>query len=201
MVSIRQTTLKYRGQKAVTYETIRRKQARWHWEEEHVSRMLHALRPISVLDCPVGTGRFIPLYGAMSIGTVCGIDASEEMLTLARRKISRRMRANTTVSMFRGDASRIDGSDSTYDVVVCVRFLDLIDEEAMREVVRELCRVARRAVVLTIRLGPAYVPKSNTATHARAKFLALVRRLGFALADSIEFRDAGWTLMTITRGR
>lgn len=195
MVSIRQTTLKYRGQKAATYELVRRKQARWHWEEEHVSRMLRALRPSSVLDCPVGTGRFLPLYGALA-AHVLGLDASEEMLALARAK-KRRHAGRHQLEI--GDAASTGCDDGRYDVVVCVRFLDLIDEEAMRAVMRELCRVARRAVVLTIRLGDAYVPKSNTATHDKKKFAALVRRLGFVMTDIVSFRDAGWMLMTIER--
>lgn len=198
MVSIRQTTLKYRGQKAATYELIRKKQARWAWENEHVERMLRALRPSGVLDCPVGTGRFLPLYGngtIRSIDCVLGIDASEEMLALAKRK-------GPWTMLRKGDASDLVGiEDKAWDVAVCVRFLDLIDEDAMRRVVRELCRVARRAVVLTIRLGPTYVPKSNTATHHEKKFFELVRRLNFEVTDLVKFRNAGWTLMTIRRRR
>lgn len=192
-VSIKTTTRKYRGRKAATYEAIRTRQARWHWENEHVERALRALAPVSVLDCPVGTGRFLPLYRKLGCD-VRGVDASEEMLALARRK------SRGYVSLEIGDASDLDsGYEAAYDVVVCVRFFDLIDEDAMLKVMRELCRVARRAVILTIRLGPEYVPKANTATHSRPKFLALVRRLGFVVTEEASFREAGWTMMTIAR--
>jgi ubiquinone/menaquinone biosynthesis C-methylase UbiE len=197
MVSIRETTRKYRGRKAATYEAIRARQARWAWENEMVEQALRALAPSSVLDCPVGTGRFLPLYGSLA-AHVLGLDASEEMLALARRK-KRRHAGRHKLEI--GDATSTGCDDGRYDVAVCVRFLDLIDEDAMRAVMRELCRVARRAVLLTIRFGTEYVPKSNTATHSRQKFLALVRRLGFELDQDAQFREAGWTFVTLTRRR
>lgn len=200
MVSITQTARKYHGRKAATYDEIRTKQQRWTLENDAVDKLLRKLKPVSsVLDVPVGTGRFLPLYEVLSVATVFGVDVSEEMLALARQKVTRRMRQNATVELALGDATKLDASDATVDVVVCVRFLDLIDEEAMRKVVTELCRVARRGVILTIRLGDAYVPKTNTAEHDRAAFNRLVKKLGWRVEESIPIFDAGWTVMRLGR--
>lgn len=198
MVSIEQTTRKYHGRKAATYESIRTRQQRWSWESEHAERMLRALSPIDVLDCPVGTGRFLRLYKRLGVASVLGVDASSSMLALARR---RTQVSDRHVSLVEGDATALRSEDRSWDVAVCVRFLDLIDEDAMRRVVRELCRVAHRAVILTVRLGEVYVPKSNTATHDRRKFHALVRRLGFDATEAVQFREAGWYMITLTRRR
>lgn len=205
MVSIAQTSKKYRGRKAETYDAVRKRQVRWRLENEAVERMLMALRPRSVLDCPVGTGRFIATYrGIDSIDYVLGIDASKEMLVLA----GRRVRRGDQISLVRGtmpeclaDYAMLAENTLTggYDVAVCVRFLDLIEEEAMRQVVGELLRVARRAVILTIRWGEDYVPKVNTATHDRNGFKRLVRRLGWRIEETVPIFDAGWVVMRLGR--
>lgn len=197
MVSIEQTRRKYHGRKAETYDEIREKQGRWRLENEAVAHLLPG-GLTSVLDCPVGTGRFLPLYDSRKVPCVLGIDASEEMLALARKKVNRR-RTGAVTLMVVGDAANLEGSDRTWDACICVRFLDLIDETAMRAVVTELCRVARRAVILTIRLGESYVPKVNTATHDRRKFNALVKKLGWTIEESIPIFDAGWVVMRLGR--
>lgn len=200
MVSIEQTSRKYRGRKAQTYEDVRRRQERWAIENEAVQRYLTELRPTGVLDCPVGTGRFLRLYEKLSVQEIICVDISEEMLALARQKRMRgAARWTSSVHFLVGDAREHDCVDRRVDVAVCVRFLDLIDEEAMRAVMRETCRVARRAVVLTIRLGERYVPKTNTATHDRKKFYRLVRSLGMEIAHATPVFRQGWEVMMLRR--
>ena len=195
MVTIDQTRRKYRGRKAETYDEVRVRQTRWVFENREVERMLRELAPVSVLDCPVGTGRFLDLYHSIG-ATVVGIDVSDEMLSLARKKMGKRISKNALLT---GDAANIDASDRLFDAAVCVRFLDLIDQDAMRAVMRELTRVARRAIILTIRLGEAYHNKSNTATHDRRRWFALVNRLGWSVVETVQFRDAGWTIARLQR--
>lgn len=200
MVSIEQTSRKYRGRKAATYEEVRQRQERWAIENEAVRRYLTELRPRSVLDCPVGTGRFFGVYRELNVQTIHGVDTSEEMLALARKKKMRWGILNRDrVVLEQGDASNLRWGRDTMDVAVCVRFLDLIDEEAMRRVMREMSRVARRAVVLTIRLGDRYVPKTNTATHDRRKFYRLVRGLGLEVAHATPVFRQGWEVMMLRR--
>jgi ubiquinone/menaquinone biosynthesis C-methylase UbiE len=204
MVSIEQTSKKYRGRKAETYEAVRTKQGRWRLENEAVERMLAAMKPTSVLDCPVGTGRFLPLYAKLGIRLVIGVDASEEMLALAQRKLSRRARNCGYLKLVRGDASDLSRSVGmrdpySVDVTVCVRFLDLIDEQAMRRVMHELMRVTRRSVILTIRLGENYVSKVNTATHDQRAFLRLVGRAGWQVEEMVPIFKQGWQVIRLGR--
>jgi ubiquinone/menaquinone biosynthesis C-methylase UbiE len=207
-VTMEKTSRKYRGKKAATYEAVRSKQRRWSLENRAVAKLLPA-DCISVLDCPVGTGRFLPLYADRGIPVVQGVDVSDEMLALARHKVARAMRVykkqklSGMIALERGYADALRWSDHSFDVVVCVRFLDLIEELSMRQVVREACRVAQRAVILTIRLGDSYVPRVNTATHGRANFNRLVKNLGWCVEESILIgtdRGTGqWTVVKLGR--
>lgn len=200
MVSIVQTSRKYRGRKAETYDAVRGKQARWKIENETVSRMLGELRPRSVVDCPVGTGRFLETYATLGVASVSGYDISNEMLVLARDKNKKlhKKYPNTLIGLYQGSALEIDQTVSA-DVAVCVRFLDLIEEKAMRVVVTELCRIACRGIVLTIRLGSEYVPKVNTSTHDKKRFRLLVTRLGWEISESVPVLNAGWEIIRLER--
>lgn len=196
MVSIAQTMKKYHGRKAETYDEIRTKQGRWHLENAAVEKMLSTCDLSHVLDCPVGTGRFLALYRKIGTKMVTGIDASSSMLSLAGKKTKG---GGMFLRLSTGDATATEKQDKEFSTTVCVRFLDLIDEEAMRRVMAEITRVTSHSIVLTIRLGDAYVPKSNTAEHDRAKFNALVKRLGWKIEESIPIMNAGWTVMRLGR--
>jgi ubiquinone/menaquinone biosynthesis C-methylase UbiE len=198
MVSLTQTEKKYHGKKAETYDEIRTKQVRWKVEHETVSGWIEKLKPNRVLDCPVGTGRFLQMYDAFGVEYVTGVDVSEEMLALARKKISKKMKRNH-LGLVQGSATKIEVADKFYDCVVCVRFLDLIDEEAMRSVVTELARVSRKNIICTIRFGDKYLPKSNTAEHDRKKFNQLIGRLGFKIEDTAQFREGSWHILLLGR--
>jgi hypothetical protein len=93
----------------------------------------------------------------------------------------------------------IIAEDEWYDCTVCVRFLDLIDEDAMRAVVKELCRVTKRHIICTIRFGDKYVAKSNTAEHDAKKFKALVKRCGFHISKTERFREGSWHILLLER--
>jgi ubiquinone/menaquinone biosynthesis C-methylase UbiE len=198
-VTIEKTTKKYRGLKALTYDKIRMKQQRWDQENAAVERMLGILKPAVLLDCPVGTGRFLQTAADCGVAEYIGVDASEEMLTLAHRKITRTMKNKMTVRLDVGDARHHKCVDERVDVTLCIRFLDLIDETAMRAVMREMMRVTRRCIILTIRLGDSYIAKSNTATHDAKRFRSLVRKDGWRIIEEVPVFNAGWFIMRIEK--
>lgn len=192
-VSIDSTTKKYHGRKAETYESVRTKQERWDIENATVEAMLVKLKPQSVLDVPVGTGRFIPMYDRLKIRRVVGIDVSSSMLATAHNKTKKLH--YSTVRLICKDVRQVE--KTTAEVSVCVRFLDLIDEEAMRSVMKTLMRLSSKAIICTIRFGPTYVPKSNTATHDEAKFLKLLSREGWHVARSVSVFKQGWQILLL----
>ncbi len=106
--------------------------------------LLEALGPVKgrrVLDVGTGTGRAaIGLAEAGAI--VTGIDASAEMLAVAR---SRAAAARVSVTFERGDAHALPVGDRSVDAAVCLRVLmHAID---WKTCVAELCRVSRWRVV------------------------------------------------------
>lgn len=191
-VTFEQTKQKYRGKKAATYETVRRKQERWDLENRAVEHYLEGARG-PLLDVPVGTGRFLNLYDNLGFHSH-GVDASKEMLALARKK-----RGAEMCVLREGDASDLEFEDGAFGTAVCVRFLDLIPEDSMRKVMAELCRVTRHRVVLTIRLGEKYVHKSNTCTHDRLKFYRAVKRLGWHVYHATPIFKQGWEVIRLDR--
>jgi ubiquinone/menaquinone biosynthesis C-methylase UbiE len=188
MVSIQTTSKKYRGQMAAKYESKRKPQIRWSLENEIVTTMLQGAKGL-VLDCPVGTGRYLKLYRELKLDFI-GIDSSEEMLALARKK-------KLGDSLEIGDATNLNYKPRTFNHAVCIRFLDLIDEDAMQQTIKELCRVTRHTIICTIRFGDKYVPKVNTATHDEKKFKALIKRLGWKIAEERAIFGKGWFVLKL----
>ena len=190
MVSIDATSKKYHGKMASDYEENRREQGRWKIENAEVERLLTELRPKSVLDVPVGTGRFIPVYDKLRVKHVVGVDISSSMLAIAGKKRVK----YSKVKLYEGDARKIKES---VDVAVCVRFLDLIDEKAMYAVMANLLTCANDAVICTIRFGKKYVPKSNTAEHNEKQFRKFVRVGGWEIKEAIPIFTLGWHILLI----
>lgn len=201
MVSYEATKRKYRGKMASGYVAKRSRQERWHRENELVQGMLRQIctRRSVVLDCPVGAGRFLPTYAPIGCRVV-GVDSSDEMLALAAKEL-RRLQSGDRVRLTVGDAVDLDHADESVDVAVCVRFLDLVPQSTMRAAVAELCRAARRHVILTIRLGDAYVEKVNTATHDSRGFRRLVTTLGWRVAEEYPIFNQGWTVLRLERSK
>lgn len=190
------TAKKYRGKMASGYYKKRVKQERWMIENETVEQMLKTLKPKSVLDMPFGEGRFIKLHREMGHDVV-GVDSSGEMLALANKKLKK----DDNIQLITGDARSMNFENRSYDVVVCVRFLDLIDEASMWLVLGVILRAARRGVICTIRLGEKYVCKSNTATHDEKKFRSFVTRSGFKITRDVPVFNEGWHILQMERVR
>jgi ubiquinone/menaquinone biosynthesis C-methylase UbiE len=97
-------------------------------------------RPI--LDVGTGTGRAALLF-ARGGAAVTGLDASEEMLTIARQRAAGE---GLSVAFRRGDAHDLEFADRTFDIAVSLRVL--MHTPNWRRCIAELCRVASRLVIV-----------------------------------------------------
>lgn len=151
--------LKYNGSVAEGYDAKRVSQEKWQNENRIIEDWLWDL-PIgtAVLDCPVGTGRFIPLYEELGFH-VLGLDISEDMLKQAASKVK-----GENVYCRLGDVRELDLADSSYDVAMCIRLFRWLEPEDVKKALRELQRVARDRVIFNIRLGPENHPKRHYLT-------------------------------------
>jgi ubiquinone/menaquinone biosynthesis C-methylase UbiE len=96
----------------------------------------------SVLDVGTGTGRAALLLAA-SGARVTGVDASAEMLAMARQRAAD---AGARIAFLQGDAHQLEFADRSFDIVVSLRVI--MHTPRWRECVAELCRVSRDRVVL-----------------------------------------------------
>lgn len=177
-----------------TYETKRKKQERWDIENAVVEKMLTKLAPKSVIDMPVGTGRFLPVYDRLKVRNVIAIDVSDSMIRLAKEKLKKIKYSR--INFLCKDVRKWKTND-TAEVSVCVRFLDLIDESAMYDVLTKLMKHSTRGIICTIRLGPEYVPKSNTATHNEKKFRRFLEKQDWKIAKSHPVFAQGWFIFLL----
>ncbi|HXE80004.1 MAG TPA: methyltransferase domain-containing protein [Vicinamibacterales bacterium] len=96
----------------------------------------------SVLDVGTGTGRAALMLAATG-ARVTGVDASDEMLRVARERAGAQ---TLNVRFERGDAHALPFANGSFDVVVCLRVL--MHTPGWRQCVGELCRVARTRIVI-----------------------------------------------------
>lgn len=110
-------------------------------QEHQIAAFLAPLEGRRVLDVGTGTGR-AAIALAKRGAIITAVDASAEMLEVARRRASE---AGATVAFARGDAHRLDFPDRAFDAVVCLRVL--MHTPDWRGSLRELCRVSSGRVV------------------------------------------------------
>lgn len=104
--------------------------------------MLGPVQGRRILDVGTGTGRGAFLLASAG-ARVTGIDASEQMLAIARARAAE-MHADVAFEV--GDAHQVQFGDRSFDIAVSLRVL--MHTPRWRQCVGELCRVADRAVVL-----------------------------------------------------
>jgi SAM-dependent methyltransferase len=110
-------------------------------QDEVVARFLGPVEGRRILDVGTGTGR-AAIALARRGARVTGVDASAEMLAVARK---RALAAQAEVTFQQGDAHELPYPDSFFDGVVCLRVL--MHTPDWRRSLGELCRVARTHVV------------------------------------------------------
>ena len=134
----------------------------------------------SVLDLPVGYGRFISELLQMGL-YVKGVDASENMLWRASELYGEK------VGLRQGKAEDIPFQDNSFDGFVSVRLLQHIhDHEERRRIFADTRRVATRWGVITL-----YTPGI---AHRMFRKFSKGKRLTILPLETVkqELADAGW---------
>ena len=138
-------------------------------QEQVIADFLSPVTGTTVLDVGTGTGR-AAIALARRGATVTGIDASAEMLAVARRRATE---AGATVTFLQGDAHGLSVPDRAFDAVICLRVL--MHTPDWRRSLGELCRVARHRVVLD------YPARSSAALVQ-----SVARRIAHAFGAEVE---------------
>ena len=114
-----------------------------------LANMIGRIQDRVVLDVGTGTGR-AALILARGGAQVTAVDASEQMLSIARRRAEEQ---RVAVRFLVGDAHALDFEDRTFDVSVSLRVLMHTPDWA--RCLAELCRVSSAWSSSTIRRRPA----------------------------------------------
>jgi ubiquinone/menaquinone biosynthesis C-methylase UbiE len=96
----------------------------------------------TILDVGTGTGR-AAIQLARAGARVTAVDASEEMLSVARRRAAQE---HVDIRFLSGDAHQLTFADRSFDLVISLRVL--MHTPDWRRALAELCRVADRFVII-----------------------------------------------------
>jgi 2-polyprenyl-3-methyl-5-hydroxy-6-metoxy-1,4-benzoquinol methylase len=107
-----------------------------------LANFIGRIKDRQILDVGTGTGRAALLLAGGG-ARVTAIDASEEMLAVARRRAQEQA---VSVNFMIGDAHRLEFEDRSFDVAVSLRVL--MHTPQWRDCIAELCRVSERLVIL-----------------------------------------------------
>ena len=110
-------------------------------QERVLTEFLGEVSGRCILDMATGTGR-AALALAKRGATVTGVDASREMLSVARMRAAD---AGLVIDFAEGDAHALAYPDRSFDSVVCLRMLMHVPD--WRTALSELCRVCRHRIV------------------------------------------------------
>jgi 2-polyprenyl-3-methyl-5-hydroxy-6-metoxy-1,4-benzoquinol methylase len=130
-----------------------------------LANMIGRIHQRDILDVGTGTGR-AALMLARGGAYVTAVDASEEMLAVARQRAAEQ---GVKVRFAVGDVHALRFRDRSFDAVVCLRLL--MHTPDWQRSVAELCRVAERLVVLDY-------PSARSFAAVEATARRLAHRLG-----------------------
>lgn len=141
--------VRYQGEVAVQYDEKRSSSIKWMRENEIICNIVAEFEAGSViLDLPLGTGRFLQYY-EKGRHFVIGVDISTDMLLEAK------MKSTIDKNLFKliaGEAEQIPMSDKSIDYVICVRLLNWVPKKLLKHILKEIHRVARKGIIMSIRV-------------------------------------------------
>lgn len=136
---------------AATYEEDRKSEHLWHIEQVYMEKVISLLpEESSILDIPVGTGRFLDIYQKKN-NHVVGVDVSQAMLNEACNKI-----VSKHIHLELGDAEALKYPDCRFEYVFCWRLLHLVPHDVLRTVISEIARVSSQKIYLQAYVHDSY---------------------------------------------
>ena len=125
-----------------------------------LTAMVGEIHDRRIIDVGTGTGRAARLLARQG-ADVTAIDASDEMLAVARRRAAD---DHLNIKFARGDAHAIEFPDRAFDVAVCLRVL--MHAPDWRQCLSELCRVTERLVIFDYPSATSAAILESAARHA-----------------------------------
>lgn len=139
----------YKGVNAEQYDERRSINPKWRFEENVFLKIYSRVECNieSVIDAPVGTGRFLNSYiNKILPEKVTALDLSDDMLYIAKSRS-----ANKNILFDRADIVNSPIKNSA-DLVVCFRFLNLVQEKDALKSLNNLLEAANKYLLVSVRL-------------------------------------------------
>ena len=108
------------------------------WKKK-ILQMVQLLHPTSILDIATGTGDLAILFGETTATEIIGLDISQGMLDIGKKKISDK-NLDSKIQMVLGDGEKIPYADNYFDVITVaygVRNFENLDK-GLSEILRVL---------------------------------------------------------------
>lgn len=167
-----------------------------HWGSGPLYRMVAAaleLRPDDdLLEVACGSGAFLRQQAA-HVRHVAGLDLSDPMVTMARRRLADRIAAGTA-EIVKGDAATLPWEDARFSVVACMAAFEAFPDPGCA--LAEIHRVLRPGGRSVLTMGQ----RTDSAGATGGKDAAGVWIWGEADARRM-MEEAGFTDIAITYGR
>jgi ubiquinone/menaquinone biosynthesis C-methylase UbiE len=139
---------KYHGAVAQGYDAKRENDPKWQIEQRIIEDMLDDLPKGSwVVDCPIGTGRFIPFYTRKGF-LVNAVDRSLDMIKQAANKVVDPHK----IQFYEGDVRALPLYDKSVDAAVMCRLTRWLSPADCQVALKELQRVSRQKIISTWRV-------------------------------------------------
>ena len=161
---------------------------------EHLSNALHHLpmmdairrrRPRSILEVGAGTGSlaiFLSYFGRR----VTSIDLSPAVLEGARDN-ARRLRGRVRFEV--ADAFTLDQyGDATFDVAISQGFFEHFSDDEIAALLGQQLRVARTAILSVPNAAYGKQDRGDERLMTREEWDAIIRRAGFRIEESRDYR-------------
>ena len=160
----------YQDSEARSYDRDREIEPLWHVENVFVADLIKRTRIATLLDVPVGTGRFFDLYPACD---AVGVDLSEPMLAQAAA-VTRQSKAS--IRLLLASATSLPLDDAGFDLVLSWRFLHLLPPEALHAVFAEFKRVCRSTLCVQCYLRAPWHERFLAKAKRRVRRIRLMLR-------------------------
>jgi ubiquinone/menaquinone biosynthesis C-methylase UbiE len=141
-----------------------------NWRDMQLARnaLEDAGNPNLVLDLPCGAGRFWPLLAEAPNRVILAADNSADMLTTAMA--GQPADIVERVKTFQTSAFDIDLGDNAVDSIFCMRLIHHVAEHEHRlAMLRELCRVTRDTVIISLWVDVLRHAVQPEASHRRTR--------------------------------
>ncbi len=150
----------YYGETAEKYDVSRNHKAK---RKAEIAAVAELLTCGPVLDVPIGTGVFVPIYQSKGV-SFTGFDVSDDMLSIAKAKFP-------DIDARSGDVFKLPGGLEKFGTAVCVRLLEWLPLDQARDVIGMMCLLSG-AVIVSINHGEEGCREAYT--YDIGKFLAAI---------------------------